>query len=541
MLVLPIQLFAQLKASANGHYLTEQDGTPVLLTGSAPWTINTNLTYAEMRRFADSSAANQINYWQVMALTPSTFGGSANKYGENPWMDTQDFSGTPNEKFWAHLDSVIEFANTKGIYVMLYPAYLGASGDNGFSDEVANATLPQMYAWGQFIGARYANSKNILWGIAGDSDPSPYQAKLDTMVAGILSQDANHLISTRDQERTTTNMYWASYQWVTLRGTYPYWSSYAAEAIYADGWDLYNQTPHRPATLQEAWFENEHGSTPTQLRQQSYYAILSGLLAGQIFGNCPEWHFSEHSGSLCGAGDWTSELNSQGHKNQKWAARLFHSRYWWKLIPDSTNVVTTAGYGSGANYVVTAYASDGSSIIAYLPSRGNGLMINPTMLAGDSVRVRWFNPSNGSVVFDSNQDTDNTFQVAPPSAGDWVLVVDSKNFDKIFDKPGGRVPQDAPVSVKAGSFNRPKLALAQNYPNPFNPETTLVYYLPHSGFVELILFNIDGKRIVALVSEHQQAGHYSVKVNARGIASGLYFCKLRMNGSDDTIKILVLK
>lgn len=541
LLFLPITLFGQLKVSTDGHYLTKQDGTPVLLSGSAPWTINTNLTFAEMRRFADSSAAYQINYWQVMALTPSTFGGSANEHGENPWTNKQNYGGTPNEKYWMHLDSVIAFANTKGIYIMLYPTYLGASGDNGFADEVASATFAEMYAWGQFMGARYARSQNILWGIAGDLDPTPYQAKLDTMVAGILSQDPNHLISTRDQQRTTTNTYWAKFSWVTLRGTYPYWSAYVAENIYLDGWDLYNQTPHRPATLQEAWYENEHGSTPAQLRQQSYYAILSGLLAGQIFGNCPEWHFSEYSGSLCGAGKWAAELNSQGHKNQKWFSKLFNSRYWWKLIPDSANAVTTVGYGSGANYVVTAYASDRSSIIAYFPA-SRTVTINPAVLVGDSVRVRWFNPSNGVVIFAGNQRRANIFQVAPPSTSDWVLVVDSENFDSVFDKPGGRTPRDIPGPVNGEDLQpSEKFYLVQNYPNPFNPETTIVYSLPSSGFVELIVFNVDGKKVATLVSTFQPEGRYSVKFNARMFSSGLYFCSLKTNKLVDTIKLLVLK
>jgi hypothetical protein len=315
--------------------------------------------------------------------------------------------------------------------------------------------------------------------------------------------------------------------------------------IYADGWNLYNQMPHAPATLQEAWYENEHNeTTQTQLRQQAYYSILSGLLAGQVFGNCPEWNFgyNDYGFAACAATTWEAELNSQGHINQKWFSALFNSRYWWKLIPDSANAVMTAGYGSGANYVVTAYASDGSSIIAYLPSQGSGLTINPTVLAGDSVRVRCFNPSNGDVNFDSNKSTGNTFQVTPPAAGDWVLVVDSKNFDAIFDKPGGRAPQDISVPVEAEVLQQSEnFSLAQNYPNPFNPETTIAYSLPRSGFVELMVFNIDGKKVVTLVSEFQPAGNYSVKFNARALSSGLYFCKLRMGNFVDAIKILVLK
>lgn len=220
MLFLPIQLLAQLKVSADGHYLTEQDGTPVLLVGSAPWDIN-NLTYAEARRYADSCYTHKINYWQVRMMSPAEFGGPANAYGVNPWQGEQGFGSTPTEAFWAHLDSVIEYAHTKNIYVMLYPDYLGATPSQGWSNETSRASLDEMHAWGQYVGARYADATNILWSLAGDNDPTPYQAKINALAEGIRTQDKIHLMSTRDRQGTTTNTYWSSYSWVNLRGTYP--------------------------------------------------------------------------------------------------------------------------------------------------------------------------------------------------------------------------------------------------------------------------------------------------------------------------------
>jgi hypothetical protein len=541
MLFLPIELFAQLKASSDWRYLTEQDGTPILLVGSAPWDIN-NITYEEMTRYADSCATHEINLWHVRMMSPALFGGPANAHDVNPWQGrTQNFTATPNEAFWAHMDSVIGYAKLKGIYIALYPDYLGNSSTQGWSTETYESGPGALYAWGQYLGARYADSTNIFWALGGDTDPTSWLVYMDTLAAGILSQDSNHLMTTRDERGTTTDTYWSEYSWVTLGGFY----TKGVEQNYQFARYFRGRNPKIPAGLQEAYYENEYSTTQQYLRACSYYTTLGGALGFQVFGNCPIWHFSQ-CGDWCGAGDWTSELNSQGHVNQKWYAKLFKSRYWYKLIPDTDQVVMTAGYGTYGDdtYVTTAYASDGSSIIAYLPSQGQGVTIDPSVCAGDSVRVNWFNPSNGAVAFESNEDTGDAFQVAPPSSGDWVLVVDSENYDSIFDKPGGNAPQDTPqpVDVVVAVVQQPEaFSLFQNYPNPFNPETTIVYSLPSSGSVKLRIFNTDRKEVATLVSRYQNAGNYTVSFKASKLSSGLYFCRLELNGKVATKKMLILK
>jgi len=80
------------------------------------------------------------------------------------------------------------------------------------------------------------------------------------------------------------------------------------------------------------------------------------------------------------------------------------------------------------------------------------------------------------------------------------------------------------------------------YPNPFNPETTIEYSLPEAGFVELSIYDINGRKRIELVMDDKSAGKYTVNWNADDFSSGLYFCRLLVDGLvGDTRKVVLLK
>lgn len=71
-----------------------------------------------------------------------------------------------------------------------------------------------------------------------------------------------------------------------------------------------------------------------------------------------------------------------------------------------------------------------------------------------------------------------------------------------------------------------EFSLAQNYPNPFNPSTVINYQLAAKSSVTLKVYDVMGNEVASLVNENQDAGSYSVKFNASGLASGIYFYQL---------------
>ena len=98
------------------------------------------------------------------------------------------------------------------------------------------------------------------------------------------------------------------------------------------------------------------------------------------------------------------------------------------------------------------------------------------------------------------------------------------------------------VSESTGLDEKPLVfGLNQNYPNPFNPSTTISYSIKEAGAVTINVYNLMGQNVATLVDETKAAGHYSVRWNAAGHASGMYYYRLEANGQAITQKMTLIK
>lgn len=91
----------------------------------------------------------------------------------------------------------------------------------------------------------------------------------------------------------------------------------------------------------------------------------------------------------------------------------------------------------------------------------------------------------------------------------------------------------APTGVDKGEQSFPKqYKLYPNYPNPFNSQTMISYELPNQDYVQLQIFEINGRKVKCLVCGLQSAGFHSITWNGENeegyhVASGIYVCQLR--------------
>lgn len=83
--------------------------------------------------------------------------------------------------------------------------------------------------------------------------------------------------------------------------------------------------------------------------------------------------------------------------------------------------------------------------------------------------------------------------------------------------------------------------LNQNYPNPFNPSTSISFNLNKQGFVNLSVYNINGKKVTELLNQKMNAGLQNVSFNAVNLSSGVYTYKLTLDGQSISKNMVLIK
>lgn len=114
------------------------------------------------------------------------------------------------------------------------------------------------------------------------------------------------------------------------------------------------------------------------------------------------------------------------------------------------------------------------------------------------------------------------------------VVVDSTE-NRIFANVAHFTPvvlasetEATPITEDEGAETLPSgFALHANYPNPFNPTTTIRYELPRPAQVSLRVFDALGREVAQLEEGLRRAGTHTVRFEAEGLPSGLYFYRLR--------------
>lgn len=174
------------------------------------------------------------------------------------------------------------------------------------------------------------------------------------------------------------------------------------------------------------------------------------------------------------------------------------------------------------------------------------------------------NGVNGAIVYVTNEnsqvsaysttDADGAFTIDNLAPGNYKVSTVKFNYENPVEQSvtlnyTGSIQQNvvmtlSPSTTTSLNTETPVIRnyeLFQNYPNPFNPVTTIKYQMPAAGMVSLKIYNLIGQEIITLVDGNKPAGEHTVKFDASGLNSGIYFYKLNAGNKVFTRKMIVLK
>jgi len=505
-------LFSAASAAAIQHPLTidtvqrqilAADGSPVVFHAASPWHLVTRLTLDESAEFLGALRARGFDALLMTATVTAAFasGSDENVDGEAPFLGPVAFA-QPNEIYFQHLDAVLDLAESFGLTVFLFPAYLGKDcGEEGWCQEMLAAGPETLRSYGRWIGARYRDRNGLIWAHGGDADASVHGALevVDALAQGIREVDPIHL-HTAHCARGMTGSSCYDLPWLDFDTVYADCATTARalhDAVAA---------ADRPVVYVEGRYEFEPGATPVCIRSQSYWSLLGGA-AGQFFGSGKIWDFPAW---------WRDGLESDGDWSMRVVARVQRHRSAGAFQADLQQSILIAGAGDldGTDFAVAGLAADHSSIVVYVPTPRT-ISVSLDALGAAEVDAWWIDPLQGNGIFAGRFAGTGTKDFAPPLPADNLLVLDDVaaqldpfwEFATAVDPAPGRTTQ---------------LALDRPYPNPFNPRTTVAFEAPSGERIVVGLFDARGRHVKTLFDGPATGGKQTVQFDATALASGVY-------------------
>jgi len=91
-----------------------------------------------------------------------------------------------------------------------------------------------------------------------------------------------------------------------------------------------------------------------------------------------------------------------------------------------------------------------------------------------------------------------------------------------------------------------EFSLSANYPNPFNPSTKFVLAVPKTAVVEVVVYDILGRKVKSLLNEEKSAGYHTIEWNGlteenTSAPSGVYFVRMVSDKFSAVRKIMMMK
>jgi hypothetical protein len=426
----------RLRVSSNRRFLVHEDGSPFFWLGDTAWELFHRLSKSDVRYYLKNRADKGFNVVQAVALAELDGLQTPNAEGEIPLHNLDP--RTPNEKYFVHIDWVIQEAASLGIYIALLPTwgdkvqkeYEWAAGPEVF--DINNA-----YYYGYYLGRRYQHTDNLIWILGGDRTWDINGVAIwRSMAAGIISGSGGKdktlmSLHTTPMNGGSSSQWFHHDEWLDFNllqtGHDKHKATY--DLIAAD----YNRFPTKPVIDGEPTYEAhalsfkiDNGySTAHEVRKFAYWSLFAGSF-GHTYGCHSVWQFytKERIGINAPIYEWKDALDLEGAQQMIHLKKLLCSRNILERIPDHTLIERIRE--SPERYCAATRCKNGTYAWVYTPY-GDGIDLRTAALSGDELVYRWFNPRDGSYTIPIVIERKTILHFRPPQTGiDWILVVDSQ-------------------------------------------------------------------------------------------------------------------
>jgi parallel beta-helix repeat protein len=215
--------------------------------------------------------------------------------------------------------------------------------------------------------------------------------------------------------------------------------------------------------------------------------------------------------------------------------------------------------GSGLNFVGSGINARVSKNIIRWNLWGVTLLSNAAPVFGDlnisdtnyEGKNHIYNNSNSGIFYDFYNNTANPIKA---ENNFWGTMIQDSVEAHIFHQPDSSalgfvdyLPLWLPTGIIQVNSSLPSgFKLHNAYPNPFNPETRLKFDVPTNAEsqmtkVRIIIYDMRGRVVETLLDNLLRAGTYEISWEASRFPSGVYFCKLSVNGFSAAGKLVLLK
>ena len=429
----------QLRISDNHRYFIKEDGSRFVWLADTVWTMPQRLKWDDADYLMKIRKSQGFTVLQIVALDPERDQQMRTPAGE-PALIQGDLN-QPNEAYFSYLDQILDRAEAYGFHVLLLPVWGQLVVGDNWGGEIFEKTVTEdkAYAYGEWIGNRYKNRKNILWCLGGDRQPihkgvdykNVWRRLAEGLAKGVLNQNLSynkdheaweklpltyHACHEMETGKCSTMSYWDDGEaWISfimlqsghglapknyelvkkeydrnsesdvnrniLVRTMPVW----------DGEPAYEEMP-------TTWPPSEggfHGSW--MVRKRAYWSLLSGSF-GHTYGHASVWcSISEREknepGWFSGGSSWLEAIHSEGSRQMKYLRDFMEAVDLAELIPAQeildAKVETDLNYHKQAAYIISQQL-----YCVYFPQKDT-VTLKFSDKKKKPVQMAWWNPKTG--------------------------------------------------------------------------------------------------------------------------------------------------